>query len=131
MVESRHDAIQHVAHSMQSGSSMSVSVTAARISWLLPNPEEREVYRVHRLRPDPWPAPGGRPAPMTSESCFRCGNGQFTARGMRSAVFFFIRDRHTDCTSVRGGVIHHGCIPEPGKELQRAPARKLPPKQGG
>jgi hypothetical protein len=103
-----------------------ISTTAARISWLFPI--EQEVYRVHRQKPDPWPAPGGRPAPMASEDCARCGGRGFRERGARAAVYFFTRERHTECAGMLGGIIHHGCIPAPGQEIQRMPARRLPAK---
>jgi hypothetical protein len=91
------------------------STTAARISWLFP--AEREVYRVFRTAPT---------SILEGGDCVRCGSVATDAgRGMRTAVFFAVRDRGTKWQHQDYGVIHRGCVPVPGQELQRIRARSL------
>jgi len=101
--------------------------TAARITWLLPDPMTREVYRAHRgiLTADELPAPGGL-AVHVDERCLQCGAVVTAAgTGTRAPITALIRDRKSSCRHLVAVRLHHGCIPRPGETPQRIRARAL------
>ena len=98
-----------------------VSPTAARITWLLPDPEAREAYDVRHA--------GEADGEMSGE-CMRCG-GLATLRGVgrRVPMVVSIRDRGTDWRNKEEAIIHKGCIPKGGERPQRIRARSLSASQ--
>lgn len=89
--------------------------TAARITGLLPDPETREAYDIHR-----------HAQPFPDGPCLRCGS-PVTAfgTGQRRGLCVAVRDRGTDWRNREVLHIHRGCIPKAGETPQRIRARAL------
>jgi len=94
-----------------------MTTTAARITWLLPDPTAREAYEVHRMADDC----------VADLPCLRCG-GRVTgcSHGNRAGLVVRVRDRGTSWRNAETVYIHRGCIPPPGDEPQRIRPRRLP-----
>jgi hypothetical protein len=94
-----------------------VSTTAARITWLLADPKEREAYATERVADDN----------VFTRLCLRCGVSVYgTATGNRTGYVVKVRDRGSKCRNVEVAYIHRGCIPRAGEAPQRIGARRLP-----
>lgn len=96
------------------------SPTAARITWLLPDPEAREAYKVERV-PEAFAGDAQALGP-----CMRCGSLLMIAgKGRYQSLLVFVRDRGTAVVNRGIEYIHRGCIPKAGERPQRIRARSL------